>query len=53
MKNPVMRATLISALTVMTFGAQAQTTLTFWHSMDGDLGKEVSALADRFNQTHP
>jgi len=53
MKNPVMRATLMSALAVMAFGAQAQTTLTFWHSMDGDLGKEVSALADRFNQTHP
>ncbi|GAB2955194.1 sn-glycerol-3-phosphate ABC transporter substrate-binding protein UgpB [Hafnia psychrotolerans] len=47
------KLTCISLLLMMTFGAQAQTTLTFWHSMDGDLGKEVNALTDRFNQTHP
>lgn len=33
--------------------ALAVTTVPFWHSMEGELGKEVDALALRFNQTHP
>lgn len=33
--------------------AQAVTEIPFWHSMEGELGKEVDSLAERFNQTHP
>jgi sn-glycerol 3-phosphate transport system substrate-binding protein len=33
--------------------ALAATEIPFWHSMDGELGKEVDSLAQRFNQTHP
>ncbi len=29
--------------------AQAVTTIPFWHSMEGELGKEVDSLAQRFN----
>ncbi|GAB7208259.1 hypothetical protein OS21_47600 [Dickeya oryzae] len=32
--------------------AQAATEVQFWHSMEGELGKTVNSLADRFNQTH-
>ncbi|MCA7013377.1 sn-glycerol-3-phosphate ABC transporter substrate-binding protein UgpB [Dickeya dadantii subsp. dieffenbachiae] len=32
--------------------AQAVTEIPFWHSMEGELGKTVNSLADRFNQTH-
>ena len=31
----------------------AATPIPFWHSMEGELGKEVESLAQRFNQTHP
>lgn len=33
--------------------ALAVTTIPFWHSMEGELGKEVDSLAQRFNQTNP
>jgi ABC-type sugar transport system, periplasmic component len=33
--------------------AMAATTIPFWHSMEGELGKEVDSLAQRFNDTHP
>jgi ABC-type glycerol-3-phosphate transport system substrate-binding protein len=33
--------------------AMAVTTIPFWHSMEGELGKEVDSLAQRFNDTHP
>ncbi len=33
--------------------AQAVTTIWFWHSMEGELGKEVDSLAQRFNAENP
>lgn len=33
--------------------AMAVTTIPFWHSMEGELGKEVDSTAQRFNDTHP
>ena len=45
-----------SALAIgMAFASQtfAATTIPFWHSMEGELGKEVESLAQRFNKTHP
>lgn len=33
--------------------AQAVTTIPFWHSMEGELGKEVYSLAQRFNAENP
>ncbi|KOC91072.1 sn-glycerol-3-phosphate ABC transporter substrate-binding protein UgpB [Winslowiella iniecta] len=36
-----------------TGNALAATDIPFWHSMEGELGKEVESLAQRFNQTHP
>ncbi|RWR02402.1 glycerol-3-phosphate ABC transporter substrate-binding protein [[Pantoea] beijingensis] len=33
--------------------ALAATQIPFWHSMEGELGKEVDSLAQRFNQAHP
>ncbi|MFC0226001.1 sn-glycerol-3-phosphate ABC transporter substrate-binding protein UgpB [Serratia aquatilis] len=32
--------------------ALAATEIPFWHSMEGELGKEVNSLAERFNQSH-
>ncbi|MBB1214041.1 extracellular solute-binding protein, partial [Klebsiella pneumoniae] len=32
--------------------ALAATEIPFGHSMEGELGKEVDSLADRFNQSH-
>ncbi len=29
------------------------TTIPFWHSMEGELGKEVDSLAQRFNAENP
>jgi len=37
----------------LTSQAMAVTSIPFWHSMDGQLGKEVEALATSFNETHP
>ena len=36
-----------------TGNALAATEIPFWHSMEGELGKEVDSLAQRFNQAHP
>lgn len=33
--------------------ATAVTTIPFWHSMEGELGKEVDSLAQRFNAANP
>src|SRR5690606_41485309 len=33
--------------------AMAVTTIPFWHSMEGELGKEVDSLAQRFTDTDP
>ncbi len=33
--------------------ALAVTTIPFWHSMEGELGKEVDSLAQRFNAANP
>ncbi|WP_058910419.1 sn-glycerol-3-phosphate ABC transporter substrate-binding protein UgpB [Entomohabitans teleogrylli] len=33
--------------------AMAATAIPFWHSMEGELGKTVDSLAQRFNQSHP
>lgn len=33
--------------------AFAVTTIPFWHSMEGELGKEVDSLAQRFNEANP
>ena len=33
--------------------AQAVTTIPFWHSMEGELGKEVNSLVQRFNAENP
>ncbi|MCP2002217.1 sn-glycerol-3-phosphate ABC transporter substrate-binding protein UgpB [Buttiauxella ferragutiae] len=38
---------------VLSSSAIAATSIPFWHSMEGELGKEVDSLAQRFNQTHP
>lgn len=46
----------VSGLTLgllFTSQALAATTITFWHSMEGELGKEISFLAQSFNQRHP
>lgn len=54
LKHAVTKTTLCIAL-AFAFSTQAMavTEISFWHSMDGGLGKEVNSLADRFNQTHP
>ncbi len=54
LKQAITKTTLCVAL-ALSFSTQAMavTEIPFWHSMDGELGKEVNSLADRFNQTHP
>ncbi len=54
MFNNLKKSALGAAL-MLAFSANALavTEIPFWHSMDGELGKEVNSLADRFNQTHP
>lgn len=49
------RRSLMSVLLGLTLSshAMAATEIPFWHSMEGELGKEVDSLAQRFNQTHP
>jgi sn-glycerol 3-phosphate transport system substrate-binding protein len=49
------RRSLMSVLLGLTLSshAMAATAIPFWHSMEGELGKEVDSLAQRFNQTHP
>ncbi|MDZ8272000.1 sn-glycerol-3-phosphate ABC transporter substrate-binding protein UgpB, partial [Escherichia coli] len=43
---------LVLGLTLMG-NAQAVTTIPFWHSMEGELGKEVNSLVQRFNAENP
>ncbi|CAM3754647.1 sn-glycerol-3-phosphate ABC transporter substrate-binding protein [Rouxiella silvae] len=50
LKKSALGAALMLAISANAF---AVTEIPFWHSMDGELGKEVNSLADRFNQTHP
>ncbi|MFP1484421.1 hypothetical protein ACLB1S_28600 [Escherichia coli] len=47
-------ASALGALGLALMGnAQAVTTIPFWHSMEGELGKEVDSLAQRFNAENP
>ncbi|MCC3720856.1 sn-glycerol-3-phosphate ABC transporter substrate-binding protein UgpB [Rouxiella badensis] len=50
-----LKKSALGAALMLAFSANALavTEIPFWHSMDGELGKEVNSLADRFNQTHP
>lgn len=49
----IRKTTLCVALTLaVSAQALAATEIPFWHSMEGELGKEVDSLADRFNQSH-
>ena len=46
----IRKTTLCVALTLaVSTQALAATEIPFWHSMEGELGKEVDSLADRFN----
>jgi sn-glycerol 3-phosphate transport system substrate-binding protein len=49
-----LRHTALGLAMGLTFAANAMavTTIPFWHSMEGELGKEVDSLAQRF-QRHP
>lgn len=42
-------ASAVMAIT-LTSPAQAVTDIPFWHAMEGELGKTLDALADRFNR---
>ncbi|MFC3393681.1 sn-glycerol-3-phosphate ABC transporter substrate-binding protein UgpB [Brenneria rubrifaciens] len=50
----IRKATACVALAlVCSANAQAAVTeIPFWHSMEGELGKTVNSLTDRFNQSH-
>lgn len=49
----IRKTTLCVALTTaVSTQALAATEIPFWHSMEGELGKEVDSTADRFNQSH-
>lgn len=49
----IRKTTLCVALTLaVSTQALAATEIPFWHSMEGELGKEEDSLADRFNQSH-
>ncbi|MEQ9877722.1 sn-glycerol-3-phosphate ABC transporter substrate-binding protein UgpB [Pectobacterium aroidearum] len=50
--HAIRTATACVALALMSASAQAATEIPFWHSMEGELGKEVNSLADRFNKAH-
>ena len=54
MFNNTIRKTSICVALTLAFSANAMavTEIPFWHSMEGELGKEVDSLADRFNQSH-
>ncbi|MGE9552505.1 sn-glycerol-3-phosphate ABC transporter substrate-binding protein UgpB [Erwinia amylovora] len=49
------RKTAFCVVLGLTFSshALAATDIPFWHSMEGELGVEVNALAKRFNESHP
>ena len=50
-----LRHTAIGVALALSFTGQALavTTIPFWHSMEGELGKEVDSLAQRFNEANP
>lgn len=50
-----LRHTVLGAALALSFTGQAMAvaTIPFWHSMEGELGKEVDSLAQRFNQANP
>ena len=50
-----LRHTALGAALALSFTGQALavTTIPFWHSMEGELGKEVDSLAQRFNDANP
>ncbi len=49
MAFPFTRMTILAALLASAGVAQAATTVTFWHSMEGPLGERVDAIAKDFN----
>lgn len=51
MLKHAMRTVAASAVMAIALTAQAVTDIPFWHAMDGELGKTVNALADRFNHS--
>ncbi|MCL2897026.1 sn-glycerol-3-phosphate ABC transporter substrate-binding protein UgpB [Brenneria tiliae] len=53
MFNPKIRKAAAGVILALACSATAQaaTAIPFWHSMEGELGKEVNSLADRFNQS--
>lgn len=53
MLKHAIRTVAASAVMAMALTSQAQavTDIPFWHAMEGELGKTVNALADRFNQS--
>ncbi|MBP2168690.1 sn-glycerol 3-phosphate transport system substrate-binding protein [Erwinia toletana] len=55
MSSTTFRHTALSIVLGFALSGQAlaATDIPFWHSMDGELGKEVDSLAQRFNQAHP
>ncbi|MFD1800861.1 sn-glycerol-3-phosphate ABC transporter substrate-binding protein UgpB [Mixta tenebrionis] len=55
MSSLTFRHTALSVLLglALSSNALAATDIPFWHSMEGELGKEVDSLAERFNQAHP
>lgn len=50
-----LRHTALGLALSLAFAGQALavTTIPFWHSMEGELGKEVDSLAQRFNAANP
>ena len=50
-----LRHTALGLALSLAFAGQALavTTIPFWHSMEGELGKEVDSLAQRFNADNP
>ncbi|MFP1727534.1 sn-glycerol-3-phosphate ABC transporter substrate-binding protein UgpB [Lonsdalea quercina] len=53
MLKHAIRTVAASAVMAMTLTSQAQavTDIPFWHAMEGELGKTVNSLADRFNHS--
>lgn len=52
-RRKLVKTLLALSLTVSAVSSYAATEVQFWHSMEGELGNEVNALVQRFNQTHP
>ena len=50
----MLRTTLAATtgLALVAGGAQAQTEITWWHAMGGQLGETVNEIATRFNESH-